>query len=256
VRHLVLLLSLCAPLSALAADTAPIVRFISCPVYRDADSGKKSGCWLADDRATGLRYDVSQSPYKPDWNRAVLVEGRVASGGANPCGGVVLDPVRTSILPDPCPRHMLPAEGFPGRKFVLPVRNIAPVAIVRPVPAGPYSARTFAVFFEFDRAFVTYQYADFMLDNAVTWLAAAKPRRVVVTGFAATLPDEVSGQSLSERPQIARERAEKVAESLRRMIPGLSIEIRTGLAAEPVDHPDADGLPSQSRRRVEIAAEL
>jgi outer membrane protein OmpA-like peptidoglycan-associated protein len=112
------------------------------------------------------------------------------------------------------------------------------------------------VFFEFDRAFVTYQYADFMLDNAVTWLAAAKPRRVVVTGFAATLPDEVSGQSLSERPQIARERAEKVAESLRRMIPGLSIEIRTGLAAEPVDHPDADGLPSQSRRRVEIAAEF
>lgn len=253
-RRLTALLALCAPLSAQAAETGALVRFVSCPVYRDADAGKKSGCWLADDRASGTRYDVSQSPYKPDWNRAVLVEGRLAAAAGDPCGGTVLEPVRSSILPEPCPRHMLPAEGFPGRKFVLPARNVAPIAVPRPVPPGPFAARTFALFFEFDRDFVLYQYSDFLLDQAVTWIAAAKPERLVVTGFAATGAEEVSGQRLAERHEVAQERAGTVAESLRRLLPGLRIETRTELAAQPVDHPDADGLPGQSQRRVEITA--
>jgi hypothetical protein len=254
VRRLAALIALCAPLSAQAAETGALVRFVSCPVYRDADSGKKSGCWLVDDPASGLRYDVSQSPYKPDWNRAVLVEGRMAKDAGDPCGGAVLDPVRSSILPDACPRHMLPAEGYTGRKFVLPARNIAPMAVPRAAPPGPYSERTFTLFFEFDRDFVAYQYGDFLLDNAITWIGAAKPKRLVVTGFAATTPETVSGQRLGERPLIAQERADKVAESLRRMLPGMAITTQTRLAAKPVDHSDADGLPGQSQRRVEIRA--
>ena len=253
-RRLAALLALCAPLSAQAAETGALVRFVSCPVYRDADAGKKSGCWLADDRASGSRYDVSPSPHKPDWNRAVLVEGRVAAAAGDPCGGVVLDPVRSSILPERCPRHMLPAEGFPGRKFVLPARNVTPIAVPRPAPPGPFATRSFALFFEFDRDFVLYQYSDFLLDQAVTWITAAKPKRLVVTGFAATVPEAVSGQTLAERPAVAQERADKVAESLRRMLPGMAIETRSQLAAQPVDHPDADGLPGQSQRRVEIRA--
>ncbi len=253
-RRLAALLALCLPLSAAAAETGALVRFVACPVYRDADSGKKSGCWLVDDRSTGVRYDVSPSPHKPDWNHAVLVEGRVATGAGNPCGGTVLDPARSSILPDPCPRHMLPAEGFTGRKFVLPARNIAPMVVPRAVPPGPYAERAFTLFFEFDRDFVLYQYGDFLLDNAITWISAAKPKRLVVTGFAATTPETVSGQRLAERPLVAQERADKVAESLRRMLPGMRVETRAVLAARPVDHPDADGLPGQSQRRVEIRA--
>ena len=239
-----------------ASFTGALVRFVSCPVYRDTDAGKKSGCWLADDHASGIRYDVSQSPYKPDWNRAVLVEGRVAASGDDPCGGKVLDPVRSSILREACPRHMLPAEGYPGRKFVLPARNIAPLAVPRPAPPGPFAARTFTLFFEFDRDFVTYQYGDFLLDQAVTWIAAAKPKRLVVTGFAATLPEAVSGQALAERADVGQERADKIAESLRRMLPGMPITTSAELAAKPVDHADADGLPGQSQRRAEIAAEF
>lgn len=253
-RRLAALLALCAPLGAQAAEAGALVRFVSCPIYRDADSGKKSGCWLADDRGTGTRFDVSQSPYKPDWNHAVLVEGRVASDGGDPCGGVVLDPVRSSILPDPCPRHMLPAEGFPGRKFVLPARNVAPMAVPRPAPEGPFAERTFSLFFAFDRDFVPYQYGDFLLDQAITWITAARPKRLVVTGFAATVPESVSGQPLAERVETARERADMVAESLRRMLPGMAIETRSQLGAGPVDHPDADGIPGQSQRRVEIRA--
>ncbi len=231
-----------------------MVRFVTCPVYRDADSGKKSGCWLADDRTSGIRYDVSQSPYKPDWNRAVLVEGRLSGTAGNPCGGVVLEPVRTSVLPEPCPRHMLPAEGFPGRKYTLPPRNVAPIGVARPTPPGPYAERTFTLFFEFDRDFVVYQYDDYLLDKAATWIDAAKPKKLVVRGFAATTPEMVSGQSLSERPEVAQERADKVAESLRRLFPAMLIETETELAAKPVDAPDADGLPGQSQRRVEIRA--
>jgi outer membrane protein OmpA-like peptidoglycan-associated protein len=151
---------------------------------------------------------------------------------------------------------MLPAEGFPGRKFVLPPRNVAPTSIVQKAPEGPFGPRTFSIFFEFDRSFMTYQYGDYLLDQAVQWLAAAKPKKVVVTGYAATLPEQISGQSLAERGDVAQERAELVATSLSRMIPALVVETRTALAAQPVDHPDADGLPGQSQRRVEITAEF
>lgn len=240
-----------APLSAQAQET---VRFIACPVYRDADAGRKSGCWLADDAASGTRWDVTKSPYKPDWNHEVLVEGFVSADTANPCGGKVLDPVRSSVLPGACTRHMLPAEGYPGRKFVLPKRNIAPMSVARAAPPGPYGARTFPIYFEFDRAFLLYQYGDYLLDNAVTWIRAAKPRKLVVTGYAATLPEEVSGRRIAERPEVARERAEAMAESLRRLVPDVPVEVKWKVRAEVAQDPDADGLPGQSQRRVEIQA--
>ncbi len=147
-KKLSFLLALSAPLSAQAAETGELVRFISCPVYRDADSGKKSGCWLADNRENGTRYDVSLSPYKPDWNRAVLVEGRITNTPETACGAQVLNPVRTSVLSEPCQRHMLPAEGFPGRKFVLPKRNVDPAAVPRKAPDGPFTEQTFSLFFD------------------------------------------------------------------------------------------------------------
>lgn len=249
-------LALLAPLSAQAAEVGQTVRFVSCPVYRDADSGKKSGCWLADNRQSGDRFDISLSPHKPDWNRAVLVEGKVSSAPPAPCGSTVLDPVRTSILDAPCERHMLPAEGYPGRKFVLPRRNLDPTSVPRKAPEGPFGPRTFALFFEFDKSFVVYQYSDYLLDKAAQWIVAAKPKQVIVTGFAASDPEEVSGQTLAERPEVAQERADIVAESLHRLFPDLVIQKRTELGAKVADLPDADGIPGQSQRRVEIRAEF
>ena len=55
----------------------------------------------------------------------------------------MLDPVRTSVLTGNCPRRMLPGEGYPGNKFGLPRRNIAPLMVARAVPPPPYTARTF-----------------------------------------------------------------------------------------------------------------
>ncbi|MFM5930537.1 MAG: hypothetical protein ACKOPQ_06485 [Novosphingobium sp.] len=255
-RTLALTLALLAPLCAEAAEAGRLVRFVSCPIYRDVDAGRKSGCWLADDRQTGDRFDISQSPYKPDWNRAVLVEGRTSDAPPTACGAPVLDPVRTSVLDHPCERHMLPAEGFTGRKFVLPKRNITPTSVAQAAPTGPFGPRSFAIFFEFDRSFLVYQYGDYLLEQSARWIAAARPKKVIVTGYAATTPERVSDMTLAERPEVAQERADTIALSLQRLLPGLAIETRTQVGAQPVDHPDADGLPAQSQRRVEIRAEF
>jgi len=234
-----------------------LVRFVTCPVYRDTQAGRKSGCWLADDPATGIRYDITPSPSDPDWNFGVLVEGRVAPGDENPCGGKVLDPVRVSILPGVCTRFMLPAEGFPGRPFSLPERNVAPVSVPREVPPGPYETRSFYLFFDFDKDFLIYQFDDYLLDKAITWIRAANPRKIVVTGYAAASPEAVSGEMLAEDPAIARKRAEKLREALIRLgVPAERIEVKWDTRPDPIDAEGADGLPDPSLRRVEIKAIL
>ena len=43
------------------------------------------------------------------------------------------------------------------------------------------------------------------------------PRRVIVTGYAATKPAVVSGRRIAEDAAIARSRADKIAEALIRM---------------------------------------
>lgn len=233
-----------------AAET---VRFITCPIYRDVDAGKKSGCWLADDRATGIRYDVSLSVAKPDWNHETLVEGVVTPGPATACGGIVLDAARTSILPEPCPRQMLPAEGFLGRKFVLPKRSLRPLYDPYPAPTGPFGAKQFHLFYDLDQAFLIYQYDDYLIDQAIAWIRAAKPRAIAITGWAATTPSIVSGRTIAETPEIARIRAERVAEALVRLgVDRKTMTVRWKTAARPVDVPEADGLREASRRRVDI----
>jgi hypothetical protein len=221
------------------------LRFISCPIYRDADAGKKSGCWLTDHAPSGVRYDISKAPTKPDWNFAVLVEGNVSATQDNACGGVVLDPVRVSVLPDACTRHMIPAEGFPGRRFVLPRRNVRPLSEARPSPPQPWPDRVFSLVFDFNRSFAVYQLDDYILDQAITWIRAVKPRQIIITGHAATTPAQVSGHTIAENPEIATVRAEFAAESLRRLgVDPAIVVVKTQLAA--------DGLLEPSRRRVDI----
>ena len=255
-RPLIAATMLLAPLSAQAQEVGEIVSLVSCPVYRDADNGRKSGCWLVRDGGSGHQWDVSQSPHKPNWDYAVFVEGRVADQGEDICGAPVLEPVRTSRLLDRrCPRHMLPAEGYPGRVFIAPDRYLTSLANP-PEFEDPFGPRTFYAFFEFDRDFLVYQYSDFIVQQAAYWIEAAQPRRLVVTGYAATDPIEVSGVELAESPEIAQRRAEVVALTLSRLLPGMEIETRWETGSQPIDVPDADTIPGQSQRRVEIAVEF
>ena len=235
-----------------AAQTTEL-RFVTCPIYRDTDAGRKSGCWLADSPEDGRRYDVTPSPTKPDWNHAVLVEGRVAAEQTDACGGVVLDPVRVSILPEPCARAMLPAEGHPGRRFVLPERNVRPLYESRKPFSAPYTERTYEIPFEFGRSFVVYQLSDYLMDQAVAYALAVHARRVVITGWAATTPAVISGHTLAEPPELAKARAEVAAQWMRSLgVPPDRLKISWRTGAEPVDMAGADGLADPSRRRVDI----
>src|SRR4051812_289812 len=105
-RHLLLAVFAACTLPAQAAE---IVRFVTCPVYRDTDAGRKSGCWLGTDGETGRRYDVTDAPFKPSVGRMMLVEGEVA-GTPDICGGIALLPVRVAVLEERCPETTIPAE--------------------------------------------------------------------------------------------------------------------------------------------------
>lgn len=237
--------------SMLASET-PSARFVTCPVYRDTDSGRKSGCWLADDPADGARYDVSAAPTKPDWNHAVLVEGKVDSAAGNPCGGIVLDAVRVSVLEDACTRHMLPAEGYKGRRFALPERNVRPLYEDRERPAKPYAAGRFTIPFDFGSSFITYQIADYYLDATINYALDVAPARIVIAGHAQTAPANVSGQRLVESGTLADERADVVRRALiMRGVPADSI-VMAKPAASPLVAAAFDGITTAEPRRVDV----
>ncbi|AUN32241.1 hypothetical protein [Niveispirillum cyanobacteriorum] len=235
------------------AQAADAVRFISCPVYRDTDAGRKSGCWLAEERETGRRFDITQSATKPDWSMAVLVEGRIADKQDNACGSVVLEPVRVSILPaQACTRVLIPAEGFPGRRFVLPARNIRPLYAPEPAPPPPYTAQLFPIPFDFGRDFVVYQQSDWMLVRAATY-AKASGGNVVITGYAETEPVHVSGQSLAEPAALGKTRAEMARLWLVSLgVPANKVRVEWKQNPAPLADPAFDGLTETSRRRVDI----
>ncbi|EGF90065.1 hypothetical protein ABI_44920 [Asticcacaulis biprosthecium C19] len=230
--------------------TAQEVRFVSCPVYRDTDQGRKSGCWLVRDPASGVVYDVSGATSLPDWEHGVLVEGRVA-GGAEACGGVVMDSVRVSVLEDVrCVRRILPAEGYKGRRFALPKTVLKPLYLPADPVLGPFEARTFRLYFEHSSTFMTYQSTDFYMDEAARWLTAAKPRRIVVTGYAATRDALVR-----EARGVAQARAERTVEWLTRMgVDPKVIVVKTSGRPQPVADPIVGDLSAPSLRRVEIEA--
>ncbi|WP_168371698.1 hypothetical protein [Sphingomonas sp. Leaf357] len=237
-----------------ATPASEDLRFVACPIYRDTDAGKKSGCWLADDPATGLRYDVSLSPTKPDWNHAVLVEGRAASPGAQPCGGAVLEPVRVSVLDESCTRFKLEAESFPGRTFALPTRNVRPLYEARVAQTRPFLPRRFSIPFDFGSSFIVYQLGDYYLDGAINYALDVLPVRITITGHADTEPAEVSGRRIAEPASLARDRADRVAQALvLRGISRAAITITTDDREGPGNNEAFDGLNAASGRRVEVA---
>ena len=99
----------------LAAEDLPPERrnFVSCPIVRDTASVP---CWLAEYDGElyflTLQTDVS-APVTPPWlGHRVLVEGVAAADRPRICGGVVLEPVVLSVLPelDASCNTILPAE--------------------------------------------------------------------------------------------------------------------------------------------------
>jgi len=232
--------------------------FVGCPVYRDTNSGRKSGCWLATDPIDSVRYDISLGRTKPQIGHQVLVEGRLDAPDrpqqAGPaCGGVVLRPVVVSVLETSCPAFMLPAETYPGRRFVLDPKLVLPPADVaeRP-PPPPYLPRTWSIEFGFGSDFLQYQYSEVILDEIGRYIRASRPRRVEVTGYAVARTRSISGERLAEKPQLARARAEMVALALRRL-GATRRELHVTWRVNPAPLVDTPGLAEPSRRRVDVS---
>lgn len=238
--------------ATVASDTPAALQFVGCPIYRDTDAGRKSGCWLVTDPATGIRYDVTSSPTKPDWNHAVLIEGRVDPNVADACGGVVMDPVRVSVLAGACTRHSLAAEGYVGRKFSLPTRNVRPLYEERVKPSKPFKEGRFTIPFDFGHAFVVYQLSDYYMDATINYALDVQPARIEIAGNAQSETFMVSGNPYSEPASLANERADVVRRALiLRGIKPDTIRIVPSTKAPYVMEP-FDGLAATSERRVDV----
>jgi outer membrane protein OmpA-like peptidoglycan-associated protein len=232
-----------------------VVTFVGCPIYRDTDLGRKSGCWLAEDPTTGIRYDVTDGPTKPQVGKMSLFEGVVTSD-PDTCGGVVLRPVRSAVLDEPCPHAIIPAEQFQGRRYVLPSEVMKPTWEPRTLPPPPYKSQEFHIVFDFGSDFHIYQYAELILEKIATYVKASKPRAVIVTGYAATQPISVSGRTLAEPLALAQSRAQMTAEALARLGVDRKL-IRVNADGEPKPLPQlaTPGLES-SKRRVTVRIEV
>jgi outer membrane protein OmpA-like peptidoglycan-associated protein len=191
----------------------------------------------------------------------VLVEGVPTDAPSTACGGVVLSPVRTSTLPDACPRSIIPAEDFPGRPYKSPPEQLKPASEPRTLPPGPYATQAFTIYFEFGRDFLAYQYSELILEKIQLYVKASQPREVRIEGFAATrafsarngasLPG--NSRQLREELGLARSRAEMVAEALRRLgVPANVLQIEARGAPAPTADPELGKLPEVTKRRVVV----
>lgn len=240
----------------LAADAATAQsdfrRFVTCPIYRDTDAGRKSGCWLGTQVETSQRFDVSNSPDKPLAGRLMLVEG-VPSAERDICGGVVLQPVRISVLQEPCPEVIIPAEGWPSKPSVLPPLVIAPLSVPRKLPQPPFEETQFHLIFDYDSDFLVYQSVELTIENATLLAQASKAKRVIVTGYADTQGVEATGRVYKETLALAKARAEMTAEALRRMgVSAGTLQVKWQGNPAPLAHEAPMHEPSKRRVTVTV----
>jgi len=215
---------LLAALSAasLAAEEPTARRnFVACPIVRDTASVP---CWLAEYQGElyflTLQTDVS-SPVTPPWlGHRVLVEGTAAPNRPRICGGIVLEPVVLSVLPEldaACNTAVLPAEDRYNLTFE-PPRPPGPSAgrlafagaAAPPRPAEP--PRAFTLRYDFD-GLIVFRHAG-ELTSILDSAKARNARVVAITGNRGGVLLS-NGTTLVEKPAMARRRAEQVAELLR-----------------------------------------
>ena len=210
--------------SALAAPPEQRRNFVACPIVRDTASVP---CWLAEYLGElyflTLQTDVS-SPVTPPWlGHRVLVEGTLAADKPRICGGIVLEPVVLSVLPelDASCNTLLPAEERYNLTFEPPrppgpsagrLAFAAPPSDAPRSAAPPEPARSFTLRYDFD-GLVVFRHAGEL--TAILEAARARgARTIAITGHrgAVLLSD---GSTLTERLGIAAQRAEQIATLLR-----------------------------------------
>lgn len=198
--------------------------FVACPIVRDTASVP---CWLAEYEGElyflTLQTDVS-SPVTPPWlGHRVLVEGAIAADRPRICGGIVLEPVVLSVLPelDASCNTQLPAEERYNLTFEPPrppgpsagrlAFAAAPSDAPRPA-APPAPPRDFALRYDFD-GLVVFRHAG-QLTAILDAARNTRAQRLSITGYRGAVLLS-NGTTLTERAGLAQRRAEQLAELLR-----------------------------------------
>jgi hypothetical protein len=233
------------------------LNFVSCPIVRDTPTVP---CWLTEYDGElyymGIQTDVSADFHPPYLGHRVLVEA-VVSDAPRICGGIVLDPITISVMPeiDPSCNTMLPADprytiDFNPRP---PGPSAGRLAFDAPSPppkeslSPPYEVREFELDFDFDRG-ISFRHARPMT-QIVDYAKAISATRVRVRGSrgATRLSD---GSLVTESAGIARRRAEQVAALLGETAGGAAVE--TSWSGEPAA---ADGIDDWRSRSVDVSVE-
>ena len=93
-----------AAFSAQAVQTPGPLPFVACPIVQDTPSVP---CWIVETGGEtyylGIQSDVSAPFNPPALGHKVLVEGSVKKDAPRICGGLVVDPVTVSIMPELSP---------------------------------------------------------------------------------------------------------------------------------------------------------
>jgi outer membrane protein OmpA-like peptidoglycan-associated protein len=212
------LLILMVALPTLAQQKA----FVACPVVRDT---KTVPCFLADYQGEtyflGIQQDITADFYPPQLLHEVLVEGAMAPG-PRVCGGIPLKPVHVSVLSDlnrAC-NTIMPAEpgidAPPSKRPAGPSTRLAPVstaAVAPKKPEPPFLEREFIIQYDFDSDFLFARNTRQLTDIA-EYARVSKAQTVEVIGYRATTLLS-NGNLLTEKANVSRLRAERVAEVLK-----------------------------------------
>ncbi len=242
--------------AALLAAPPPGSRlsFVSCPIVQDTPSVP---CWLSD--YEGQRYyltiqsDVSATVQPPMLGHQVLVEG-VVSDKAPICGGVVLEPVRLSVMPerDANCNQLLPVDeryrvdfnprppGPSGGRLAFDAAPGAPRA-APPPPKGP---QRIDLYFDFDRG-VSFRHPGDLV-GVIERARQTGATRLKVTGTRGAHRLS-NGALLQESPNVSQRRAEEVAS----LLAGAGLDLPTEVTWVDAQA-EADGVDDWRSRRVTV----
>lgn len=252
-------------LAALVAVSAPQlggqapkrVNFVSCPIVQDT---KTVPCWLSEyegqEYYLGIQTDISADFDPPYLGHQVLVEG-VVSDEPRVCGGVVLKPVMVSPLPDLDQTCNVIRPAVP--QFTVPFAPRPPGPsggrlAFDPPPSGtaelkpPYGPRSFELFYDVDML-VMGRHSN-VLTEIFNYAQKIPGAHLKVSAGRGSMKLS-NGKVLTERSDIAKARAEEIAE----LFQGAGIS-RSAIQLLWRDDPElADGIEDWRSRRVTVRVE-
>lgn len=213
------------------------VSFIACPQFRDT----ARQCWLAEYEGKTYYIGAFRIGTPPQLLHRVLVEG-VAHDDEMSCGGINIDPIQLSPLPEIAPEcdTVLPDNGtgpLEGSIFDLPASVLAQNGAALPAPPPLHADTVFTVAYDFDRAILNLP-NQAQVEMIALAIMASSVSHVIVTGRQGRSRLS-NGMIITETPTIATIRAAAVRKALIDLGVKPDIEVRH-LAAPPVDAPGRD----------------